>query len=145
MVQWLPGFYTRRLAKGRTHHCFDLLALETEAAARRVIIGAFIILSIFWQLEQTYSQMARLAEERHVGCIRLWRKGKSTLSDRRVKEGSHSLQDKAREVAGRRQVRGIDTSSPSHMEPGSRIKSRELYLGRWTLSGGPGMSLMVEL
>lgn len=105
--------------------------------ARRVIIGAFIILSLWLN--------GKAGQREACWVHQALEKRKSTLSDRRVKWGSHPLQDKAREVVGRRQVRGIDTSSPSHVGPGSRIKSRKLYLGRRTLSGGPGMSLMVEL
>lgn len=66
--------------------------------------------------------MARLAKERHVGCIRLWRKGKSTLNDRKAKEGSHPLQDEAggsRKEAGSRNRHLLPWLS--HVEPGSRI------------------------
>lgn len=42
--------------------------------------------------------MARLGKERHVRCTKLEGKGKPALSDKRAKEGSHPLQDKARVV-----------------------------------------------
>lgn len=68
MVRWLPGFCTMRLAKGLRRHHFDLATLETEAVAQGVIIGPFIIPSIFWQLEQIYDCLVRLSKERHA-CV----------------------------------------------------------------------------
>lgn len=71
MVGRFPGFYTVRLSKGLPHHHFDLPALGTEAVAQGLIIDPSVIPSIFWQLEQIYTCMAKLSKERHVRCTNL--------------------------------------------------------------------------